>query len=334
MANVFISYSRKDMQLIDRLVRQLAAASVETWLDRNDIRGGDKWRGTIVRAIKAADAVLVALSPDAVASDNVRRELDIAEQADKPLLPVEIRPTTLSDDLTYQLIGLQTINLAADFDAGVGELLESLRLLPKSSLAYWRPSASTRNELKALSDDSSLSMSDRLALANMKLQQEIGRALEHRLRELIELDARAAKRARLRDTRRQDGKTVESAILAAEEVQDDQKREELSRQVAQLREARQLALTQLRVLYGIPAWPRLNPFEAIEIRWTWDSSDSRLAGRPGIADWALPRPRGLHKCRTGLPKARRIVKLKMRGGLSACACSPILHQLAKHPAAR
>jgi TIR domain len=103
MANVFIIYSRQDTPIIDRLVRRFAAASVETWVDRNDLRGGDMWRGKIVRAIKAADAVLVALSPDAIASDNVRKELDIAEQARKPLLPVEIRPTALSDELAYQL---------------------------------------------------------------------------------------------------------------------------------------------------------------------------------------------------------------------------------------
>jgi hypothetical protein len=105
-----------------------------------------------------------------------------------------------------------------------------------------------------------------LALANMKLQREIGRALEQRLREWIELDDRALKRARLQDTLRQGGSTFELAALAAEKTQHDKERDALDGQIAQLHGAQKLALAQLRVLYGFADRPTSNLFEGIEIR--------------------------------------------------------------------
>src|SRR5262245_56741152 len=127
MAHIFISYSRHDTQIIDRLVRELEAAAVEVWIDREDIQGGSKWRRQIVDAIEDADALLVALSPNAVESDNVRKELDIAEEAKKPVIPVEIRRVVIPKDMVYQLVGLQRIDLATSFDVGVKGLIQSVR---------------------------------------------------------------------------------------------------------------------------------------------------------------------------------------------------------------
>ena len=40
MGHVFISYSRQDTPIIERLVRELEAARVAVWIDREDILGG------------------------------------------------------------------------------------------------------------------------------------------------------------------------------------------------------------------------------------------------------------------------------------------------------
>lgn len=43
MRNVFVSYSRRDKTLAERLARDLADAGLEVWIDFRSIRGGQRW---------------------------------------------------------------------------------------------------------------------------------------------------------------------------------------------------------------------------------------------------------------------------------------------------
>src|SRR6266513_6269616 len=116
MGHIFISYSRQDHNLVDKIIRVLAKAGAKVWIEREGIAGGVKWRREIVEAIAAADAVLLAMSQNSVKSDNVRKELDLAEESKKPIFPVEMERTPIPKDLSYQLVGLQRIDLVSDFD--------------------------------------------------------------------------------------------------------------------------------------------------------------------------------------------------------------------------
>jgi TPR repeat protein len=133
MGHIFVSYSRQDQDLVDKIVRVLAKAGAKVWIDREGIAGGLKWRRQIVEAIDAADAVLLALSPNAVKSDNVRKELDLGEEFKKTIFPVEMERTPIPKDLSYQLVGLQRIDLVTDFNAGARLLLNALGLPTESS---------------------------------------------------------------------------------------------------------------------------------------------------------------------------------------------------------
>ena len=77
---VFVSYSRKDTELVDRLVRDLTMLGHEVWIDRSDLVGGgeDRWRRSIVNTIRDSEAMLIVLSPNSIASENVERELSVA----------------------------------------------------------------------------------------------------------------------------------------------------------------------------------------------------------------------------------------------------------------
>jgi hypothetical protein len=127
MGYLFISYSSLDQDFVNRLLPSLNAAGYETWVDREAIHGGTMWRRQIVEGITGADAVLLLLSPNSVTSDNVRKELDIADEAKKPLLPIEAVRVVIPKEMTYQLAGVQRIDLATNFDRGVTRLLEALR---------------------------------------------------------------------------------------------------------------------------------------------------------------------------------------------------------------
>jgi hypothetical protein len=88
MSHVFISYSRKDSETVDRIVQRLEAENFTVWIDQEEIHGGDLWREAIVEAVDHAYAFVLKLSPSSVALDNVRKEVDLADGAGKALLPL------------------------------------------------------------------------------------------------------------------------------------------------------------------------------------------------------------------------------------------------------
>ena len=127
MSHIFISYSRADSVAVDRLAARLLAAGFESWLDREAIRGGQQWRQQIVKAINSCEVFLLALSPPAVASVNVRKELDIADSKHKFILPVVLQTMTIPEEMEYQLSGVQLVDLASNFETGFKRLVQDLK---------------------------------------------------------------------------------------------------------------------------------------------------------------------------------------------------------------
>ena len=130
MGYVFISYSRRDSQLVDTLKYRLESNGIQVWVDRTDIQGGSKWRGEIVKAIEGSESMIVILSQDSIQSDNVRKELDIAEGQNSKIIPFFIESVEIPPDFKYQLVGLQRINMEGNFDAGFTQLLDALSNKP------------------------------------------------------------------------------------------------------------------------------------------------------------------------------------------------------------
>ena len=107
MADIFISYSRLDTSHANLLTELLASAGLSVWIDRSDIEAASSWSGEIVDAIEGCKAFLVLLSPNSVASQNVVKEVSLAAEQRKKILPLDLEPVELSRDLKYHLAGIQ-----------------------------------------------------------------------------------------------------------------------------------------------------------------------------------------------------------------------------------
>ena len=125
--HVFVSYSRRDKDLVNPLVAKLRASGVNVWIDTQDIKPGAPWKGQIVQSIAESDSFVLLLSRDSCASENVRKELDLAIEADVLVLPVILQPVDVTAALKYQLVGIQRINLFSDPEAGFAQLLAGIR---------------------------------------------------------------------------------------------------------------------------------------------------------------------------------------------------------------
>ena len=145
MSYIFVSYSRKDKNIIDELVEGLQSAGYEVWTDRN-ILGGTLWRHQIVTKIEGCDVFILTLSSNSINSDNVRKELDLAANSGKKIIPVDLETVTIPQEMQYQLVGLQRIDLVNHH--GIKPLLNTLGEVGKRSMSGSSHSLATPEKLQ------------------------------------------------------------------------------------------------------------------------------------------------------------------------------------------
>lgn len=110
---VFVSYSRRDGEVVYPMVAEVEASGREVWIDKNEIHAGGNWAGMIVRAIRESDTFCLMCSAEAFQSDNVRREIYIADKYKRKLLPVRLDSAEMPEDFEYFLIDRQWLDLTA-----------------------------------------------------------------------------------------------------------------------------------------------------------------------------------------------------------------------------
>ena len=91
MSHIFISYSRKDIDYVRKIVTALEASEFDVWIDLDDIPKGEDWEQEIYRNINEAEAFLFMLSPDSVISEMCNKEIAHAVENGKRILPIVIR---------------------------------------------------------------------------------------------------------------------------------------------------------------------------------------------------------------------------------------------------
>jgi adenylate cyclase len=107
MSDIFISYSSKDRAQADQLSELLRSAGLSVWIDQDGIEVATSWSREIVQAINDCKAFVVLLSPSSLGSHNVMKEVSLASEKRKKILPLDLEPVTLNTDFEYALAGLQ-----------------------------------------------------------------------------------------------------------------------------------------------------------------------------------------------------------------------------------
>lgn len=184
MADIFISYSSKDRAQAEQLTELLASAGLSVWIDRQGIVGAEQWATEIVEGIKACSTFILLLSPNSIESENVLRELSLASEKRKRVLPVDMAPTVLPSSFEYPLAGLQRVPFA-DFDRivhahthGLEKVIKkderkSLMILPFEDLSptadnEWFADGIASELISALSNVKSIRIADHQATKEFK----------------------------------------------------------------------------------------------------------------------------------------------------------------------
>jgi TolB-like protein/tetratricopeptide (TPR) repeat protein len=108
-AEVFVSYARVNRERVLQLVERMRSAGVGVWIDEGGIHGASLWGQEIVDAIESSKVMVLMLSDASITSDNVVKELSIASEDKKPILPVYLHQAVIPKSMRYQLAGIQHI---------------------------------------------------------------------------------------------------------------------------------------------------------------------------------------------------------------------------------
>ncbi len=111
MSDIFISYSSKDREQADLLTELLASAGLSVWIDQSGIEAASSWSEEIVNALDGCKAFIVMLSPNSIESKNVVREVALAFEKNKKILPLDLEPVSLPASMQYHLAGLQRTSM-------------------------------------------------------------------------------------------------------------------------------------------------------------------------------------------------------------------------------
>src|SRR5436309_3404779 len=96
VGHIFISYRHEtDSDFAEILIHNIEKAGFDTWVDTDKLHAGEDWGAEIDEAIKEALALIVIMSPKAKASEYVTYEWSFALGAEKKVIPVMFKQTTL-----------------------------------------------------------------------------------------------------------------------------------------------------------------------------------------------------------------------------------------------
>ena len=120
--DIFISYSRKDTQIVDQFVRSLTDAGYRVWIDRKGIYSGDQFKAKIVRAIKDSAIVLYFSSVNSNASEWTVKEISYSLKKGKTIIPIKLDDAEYEDSIDFDLINIDFIQYAPSSPVSTIEL--------------------------------------------------------------------------------------------------------------------------------------------------------------------------------------------------------------------
>ena len=124
---IFVSYSRADQAQVFPIVEKLRDRGLNIWIDQEGIHGAKLWSQEIVNAIESSKIFILFASAKAFESKNVTKELALASESDKQILPVFLEDAEIPTAMKYQLAGIQhLVHEKNKLDPTIGNIIQTL----------------------------------------------------------------------------------------------------------------------------------------------------------------------------------------------------------------
>lgn len=130
--DIFLSYRRADQELARELVTALEARGVGVWWDQK-IEAGCDWRDAIVENLISSDMLVILFSEECNSSKQLKKELALADDMNKDVIPVLIEDTKPKGHFLYEMAARNWVQIFPDAESKINELADRLTTLAKAS---------------------------------------------------------------------------------------------------------------------------------------------------------------------------------------------------------
>ncbi|MHC4985970.1 MAG: toll/interleukin-1 receptor domain-containing protein [Planctomycetota bacterium] len=111
MPDIFICYARKDTKAVTPWVRRLEAAGFDVWMDVTNVDGATVWASEIVEAISSCKVLMLMLTRHSAGSHHVVKELSLASDKERRVLPLMLEKTDVPASMQYHLAAIHYLEL-------------------------------------------------------------------------------------------------------------------------------------------------------------------------------------------------------------------------------
>ncbi|MBQ6720506.1 MAG: TIR domain-containing protein [Oscillospiraceae bacterium] len=125
MHDVFISYSSYNKEVADAICHYLEDRGIKCWYAPRDVKSGESWAASIVRAIGEAKIFVLVYSAQSNQSEHVGREVSHAANRGCSIIPFRVDDAVMSDELSYYLQSVHWLDaLSPPMERYIGELCD------------------------------------------------------------------------------------------------------------------------------------------------------------------------------------------------------------------
>lgn len=129
MAKLFVSYSRKDSVAARNLIEAFRSIDQDVWVDWESIPPAVDWLEQIFRGIEEADAFIFMISPDSIASEVCKVEINRAAQNNKRIIPIVLRDVQPKDaPESIRKLNWTFIRETDNFEEGLAKVKTAIEL--------------------------------------------------------------------------------------------------------------------------------------------------------------------------------------------------------------
>ncbi len=149
--DVFVCHSSEDKTIANAACAKLESAGIRCWIAPRDPIAGIPYGRQLVDAITAARVVLLIFSGNANRSEHVLRELEVASDSGKIIVPFRIENVVPSGDLRYYITRVHWLDaMSPPMETRLNELvtlMQRLLDLPIASAPIASPAVPARRKL-------------------------------------------------------------------------------------------------------------------------------------------------------------------------------------------
>ena len=138
---IFISYSRKDRRIVNKVVSLLREKGFNLWIDTTGIESGEQFKHKIVNAIEGCEVFLYFASKNSNVSPWTAKEIGVATSLNKRIIPIRLDHSPFNKEVLFDIVNINYIDISNirtresninELVAGLGEIcpVDKLKLTP------------------------------------------------------------------------------------------------------------------------------------------------------------------------------------------------------------